>query len=750
MGGDARAGGGAGGRSGGDGGGGGVMRRRALLTRRFLPGGNAGAVLEAMRPQLARYRWRFAAVAALLPVSAGLAALLPFLIKVAVDDHVLPAVATGAIEPHRGPLLALAGLAAAVVAAGYLADALYVRILQHAGHRLLAALRETVYRRTLRLPRAYFDRNPIGSVLTRVTSDVEALGESLAGHAFSLVADLLKTAAFLGMMFWLSWEATLVLLVMLPALAFVMRFFQRRVRSSFLWARQALSQATGYLQECLAGVKTVQLYAAEAKVLAAFEGRNLRFYRAQNTSNFYDAILYSLVEGLTSLGLAVVLWYSAGALLAGVMTIGVLIAFMEYIQRLFVPVRELAQQLAVLQRALAALDHIGGLLAEPLDPAEPRAPDGEPWEPGRREPPEPVRRGPPAAGRSARADAPRPRPGDRAEHGGTEGRPAPAPGKDRGRGPPERRGHGRGGSRRGREDDACGWRGKPEAPRANGAGDSDARSAGAGAGASVGVGAGAAARFEGLDFERVRFRYSRYAPDVLRGVDLRVRRGETVAIVGATGSGKSSIARLIARAYGGYEGSIRLNGDEIASFDADEIGRLVAVVHQDVFLFHGSIEFNITLGRLDRAAAERAAREVRADEFVRDLPGGYGFEVAHGGANLSAGQAQLVSFARAVAADADLVVLDEATSSVDSMTEDLIETALARLYETRTVIAIAHRLSTIRRADRIVVLDAGEVAETGAHAELVRLGGAYARLLGDRAADGALPEDGGARGQDGS
>ena len=709
MGEDARAGGGAGGRSGGDGSGGGVMRRRALLTRRLLPGGNAGAVIEAMRPQLARYRWRFAAVAALLPVSAGLAALLPFLIKVAVDDHVLPAVATGAIEPHRGPLLALAGLAAAVVAAGYLADALYVRILQHAGHRLLAALRETVYRRTLRLPRAYFDRNPIGSVLTRVTSDVEALGESLAGHAFSLVADLLKTAAFLGMMFWLSWEATLVLLVMLPALALVMRFFQRRVRSSFLWARQALSQATGYLQECLAGVKTVQLYAAEAKVLAAFEGRNLRFYRAQNTSNFYDAILYSLVEGLTSLGLAVVLWYSAGALLAGVMTIGVLIAFMEYIQRLFVPVRELAQQLAVLQRAFAAFDHIGGLLAEPLDPAEPPDPGG----PGER-----ARREAAAAVRTAGA------------------------GEDRGRGRSDGRGHGRDHRWSGAEDGGRGRRGKPDAHPADAAPGSEARFAGGDAGGRADADADPTARFERLDFERVRFRYSPYAPDVLRGVDLRVRRGEMVAIVGATGSGKSSIVRLVARAYGGYEGSIRLNGEEITSFDADAIGRLVAVVHQDVFLFHGSIEFNVTLGRLDRAAAERAAREVRADEFVRDLPGGYGFEVAHGGANLSAGQAQLVSFARAVAADADLVVLDEATSSVDSMTEDLIETALARLYETRTVIAIAHRLSTIRRADRIVVLDAGEVVETGAHAELVRRGGAYARLLGARAADGRRPAGG--------
>ncbi len=603
-----------------------LLARLPSQWRRFARDGNAAAVIAAMRPHLFRYRWRFAAVFALLPVSAGMAALVPYLTKVAVDDYLLPAVAAGELGALREPLLALVGLAAGVVVAGYLADALYVRILQRTGHELLSALRETVYRRTLRLPRSYFDRNPIGSVLTRVTSDVEALGESLAGNALSLVADLLKTAAFLAMMFWLSWKATLVLLAMLPVLLVVMDFFQRRVRSSFLWARRALSEATGYLQECLAGVKTVQLYAAEAKVLAAFERRNRRFYSTQNTSNLYDAMLYSLVEGLTSLGLAVVLWYSAGALLAGTMTIGVLVAFMEYIQRLFVPVRELAQQLAILQRALGALDHIGGLLAEPPDPAEP------------------------------------------AELAETR-------------------------------------RGDPEAV--------------------------AAPRFERLDLEGVRFRYAPHQPEVLRGIDLEVRRGETVAIVGATGSGKSSIVRLIARAYGGYEGSIRLNGEEITSFDADRIGRMVSVVHQNVFLFHGSVEFNITLGGLEPAAAERAARQVQAAAFIRALPGGYRFEVAHGGANLSAGQAQLISFARAVAVDADLVVLDEATSSVDSMTEELIERALARLYETRTVIAIAHRLSTIRGADRIVVLEAGEVVETGTHDELVRRAGAYARLVGE-------------------
>ena len=659
-----------------------LLARLPSQWRRFARDGNAAAVIAAMHPHLSPYRWRFAAVFALLPVSAGMAALVPYLTKVAVDDYLLPAVAAGELGALREPLVALVGLAAGVVVAGYLADALYVRIVQRTGHELLSALRETVYRRTLRLPRSYFDRNPIGSVLTRVTSDVEALGESLAGNALSLIADLLKTAAFLAMMFWLSWKATLVLLAMLPVLLLVMGFFQRRVRSSFLWARRALSEATGYLQECLAGVKTVQLYAAEAKVLAAFERRNRRFYSAQNTSNLYDAILYSLVEGLTSLGLAVVLWYSAGALLAGTMTIGVLVAFMEYIQRLFVPVRELAQQLAILQRALGALDHIGGLLAEPLDPAEPFDPEAA-ARPDRRQ-----RDDVEFAGGHGRADL-------RSKAGGDPRSAAvSAPARAEVRAPSGARGTIVDGHVRERDGFA-------------------------------------AERFERLDLEGVRFRYAPHQPEVLRGIDLGIRKGETVAIVGATGSGKSSLVRLIARAYGGYEGSIRLNGEEITSFDADRIGRMVSVVHQDVFLFHGTVEFNITLGRREAAAAERAARLVRADEFIRALPGGYRFEVAHGGANLSAGQAQLISFARAVAADAELVVLDEATSSVDSMTEELIERALARLYETRTVIAIAHRLSTIRGADRIVVLDAGEVVEAGTHDELVRCAGAYARLVGE-------------------
>lgn len=580
-----------------------------------------------LRPSFRRYRWRLWLVVGLLPISAAMATLIPYLTKLAIDDHVLPAMGTGDFDAAVGPLTELVQIGFVVVLVGYVADALYVQVLQRTGQRLIAELRGIVYAHTLRLPRRYFDRNPIGAILTRVTSDIEALGESLAGNVVSLLVDLLKTFAFLAMMLFLSWRLTLVLLLGVPLLFVVIQFFQRRVRRSFFRSRQALSEATGYLQECLSGMKTIQLYAAEAKVIERFRVRNRQFYEAQNESNFYDALLYSLVEGLTSLALALVLWYAAGALLAGVVTLGVLVAFMEYIQRLFIPVRELSQQLAVLQRAMAALDHIGGLFSESVDEAE-------------------------TIGPSSNA---------------TQAQP----------------------------------------------------------------------QFESLCFEGVRFAYSPAGPEILKGIDFELHRGETLAVVGATGSGKSSLVRLLTREYGGYDGRILLNGKPLDEFSRDALRQLVSVVHQGVFLFHGSVAFNIGLERaiLDQGAIEQAARYVHADDFIRKLQGGYEFEVAYGGANLSAGQCQLIAFARAVAAQTELIVLDEATSSVDSMTEHLIDQALSRLYHDKTVIAIAHRLSTIRKADKILVLDQGKIVEAGSHETLSALGGVYAGLVGDLESD---------------
>ena len=340
-----------------------------LKRQRYLSA-HLPALIDMLRPALYKERWPLLFVVLVLPVSAAMAALIPYLTQRAVDDYILPAIGSPAPEPYLESLAAIVSVGFVVVVVGYIADALYVQVLQRSGQRLIAELRTIVFAHTLRLPRRYFDRHPTGTILTRVTTDIEALGESLAGNVLSLFVDFLKSMTFIAMMFYLSWRLTLVLLIGVPVLVFVIQYFQRRVRQAFFRARQALADATGYLQECLNGMKTVQLYNAQAKVEEQFERRNRQFYVAQNDSNFYDALLFSLVEGITTFALALALWYAAGATLEGLVTLGVLIAFMEYIQRLFVPVRELSQQLAVLQRAMAAPDHIGGLFSEPLDEAE--------------------------------------------------------------------------------------------------------------------------------------------------------------------------------------------------------------------------------------------------------------------------------------------------------------------------------------------------------------------------------------------
>ncbi len=590
-------------------------------------------------PLLKGRRLTLSLVLLLIPISAAAAMLVPYLTKLAIDNAMVPAAAARDLAPYAHYLSVIVAIALGVVVAGYIADAFYVSILQCVGQSLIADLRTQVYRRTLRLPRSYFDTHPIGTLLTRVTSDIEALGESLASGVLSLFLDLLKVTGYLAMMFVLEWRLTLVVLVLIPVMALLIRFFNNRIRATFLGARQALSEATGYLQECLSGMKTLQLFAAEHLAIETFKSKNRKFFEAQNASNFYDALMFSLVEGITTLALALLLWYSAGELLAGALTLGVLVAFMEYIQRLFVPVREFSQQVATIQRAMAALDHISELVNTPLDPAE----------------------------------------------------------LVQGKGPVP---------------------GEAEAPLA----------------------------FQTLEFRDVRFRYQSAGPEILKGISFRLDKGETLAVVGATGSGKSTLIKLLTRAYSGYEGSILLNGRELREYAAETLGRLISVVHQGVFLYQGSVAFNIGLGRpgVEDAVVERAARYVSAHDFIARLEGGYQSPIAPGGANLSAGQCQLISFARAVAAETELIVLDEATSSVDSLTEHLIQQAVGRLYQDKTVIAIAHRLSTIRNAHTILVMDNGRIAESGTHDQLLAKGGLYADLVGqleqEQAPNAAAPE----------
>lgn len=575
---------------------------------------------QLLAPLLARQRRDLLIVLLLLPLAALAAMLVPYLTKVAIDDYIVPAQQAGTLAGVYGPLLELVGLGLGLVVIGYFAEAGYVVMVQRVGQRLIHDLRGVVYRHTLRLPRRYFDDHPIGAVLTRVTSDMEALGEGLASGVLTLFLECLKALAFLVMMFVLDWRLTLVLLLTFPVVGLLIGFFQSRVRRSFFAARQALAVATGYLQEALNGIKTVQLYNAEQQVIARFRDKNTRYYHAQNVSNLYDALLFSLVEGVSTLALALLLWYAGGALLAGTLTLGVLVAFMEYSQRLFTPIRELAQQLAVLQRSLAALEHIHEVCEAESDPAE--------------------------TAQTA----------------------------------------------------------KPVVT----------------------------APFRRLVFDNVHFRYRAHENDVLNGVSFTLERGQTLALVGATGSGKSTVIRLLTRAYGGHRGAIRLNDVDINTIPAPDLSHLIATVPQQAFLYHGTVAFNIGLNRpgLSRERIEQAARYVNAHAFIERLPGGFDALIQQGGANLSAGQAQLLALARAVAVDSELIILDEATSSVDSLTEQLIQEAVERIYRDKTVIAIAHRLSTIRHADTILVLDRGQIVEAGSHAELLERGGAYAELVG--------------------
>lgn len=578
-----------------------------------------GVLYPLLAPLLHAQRKRLLLVLGLMPVAALMTLVVPYLTKVAIDDYIVPAADAGSMTEVRGALIVLVLLGVVAVILGYLADALYTVNLQRVGQTLIDGLRRRVYARTLRLPRRYYDDHPTGTLLTRVTSDMEALGEGLASGVLGLLMDSLKTLAILAMMLLLDWRLTLVLLLMAPVLIVLVNFFQSRLRRAYLASRQALAEATGYLQEVLSGIKTVQLYNAEQLAIRRFERRNRAFLDAQTNANAYDALLFSLVEGVTTLALALLLWYAAGELLAGLLTLGLLVAFMEYIQRLFVPVREFAQQIAVLQRALGALDHIAQICREPLDPAETPDPDGAPLAP-----------------------------------------------------------------------------------------------------------------FRALEFAQVGFRYREHEADVLEAVSFTLARGQTLAVVGPSGSGKSTLIRLLTRTYGGYRGSIRINDEELDGIPADRLARRIAVVHQHVFLYQGTLAFNIGLDRpgIDRTRIGAVARYVNLAPLLQRLPGGLDARIEAGGGNLSAGEAQLIALARAVAEDTDVIVLDEATSAIDSMTEALIQQAIGRLYRDKTVIAIAHRLSTVRDADQILVMDGGRVVERGRHAELLAHGGLYAELVG--------------------
>jgi len=551
---------------------------------------------------------------AMLPLSVISSLLFPWLIIQVIDVHL--------VQGNMDDLWRHIFYLLFVLVVNYVVDSTYAYNLRKTGQYAITDMRSALFARVLKLPRSYFDNTPTGVTLSRLTSDLETIGESFVQSIVGLVKDSINTIALLVMMMFINWQLTLIVLIVMPPVMYLTVYVRNRLRAVNLITRSTLARGIGYLQEALLGVKTVQFYRAEEQVERNYKVFNDKFLKAQKKANKYDAILFAFISGVTSITIALMIWYGSGMVIEQALTLGVLIAFINTLEKVFVPIRDFTSQIASIQRSFAAFDHIEELFVEPME---------------------------------------------------EDGRDLQAADK--------------------------------VAPQLT--------------------------KFISLEFKNVSFRYTPELPYVLKDVSFLLEKGKQIALVGSTGSGKSTIIRLISKTYQDYEGSILLNGIELSEISIDDCIHLFSLMMQDVYLFEESIKFNIALGKPEITAVEveQAARYVYADKFIQHLPNGYDFRLEKNGTNLSNGQTQLISFARAVAQGGQVMMLDEATSSVDSITENLIQRAMQRLFAEKTVIAVAHRLSTIRHSDTILVLEKGKVVERGNHQELIALEGIYAGLL---------------------
>jgi ATP-binding cassette subfamily B multidrug efflux pump len=565
------------------------------------------ALLRRLWRYIRPYRGQFILAVVCLPLTSAFLLAQPYILKLAVDNYIAHNDAAGLT---RAGLLFVTALVGEFIFF-YLQYQATMTVAQHS----LSDLRVELFTHLQELPASFFDRNPVGRLVTRLTTDVDAINEAFTAGTLTIFMDVLTLVGIIVIMLTINVKLTFVTLALLPPLLVAMNFLRVRSRDTYRVIRERLARINAFLQETLSGIAVVQLFAQEKKLFAEFDDRNREFRDANHLSNIYEATLFSLVEAVGSISIALMLWYGAVQIGTGAVALGTLVAFIEYLQKFFVPIREFGTKYTTMQSAMTAVERVFQLLDTPVtitSPSQPRAPER-------------------VLGR--------------------------------------------------------------------------------------------------IVFDRVWFAYK--GDDwVLRDVSFVLEPGQKIALVGATGAGKSTISKLLNRFADVQRGRILIDGVDVRDWDLKALRRQIGIVLQDVFLFAGDVATNITLGRDDitQADLERAASYVNAHRFIDQLPRRYQEPIRERGSNLSGGQRQLLSFARALAYNPAILVLDEATSSVDPETELWIQDAMTNLMAGRTTIVIAHRFSTIQNADRIIVLHKGQVREIGTHQELIDQRGIYWRL----------------------
>lgn len=531
----------------------------------------------------------------------------PYLIQLSLDNHVAIGDVDGLVKLTILILIILLFQTAIQFWNGYVTGWI--------GQQVIMDLRNHVYKKINQMKQQFFDKTPVGNLVTRCVSDIETIAELFSSGIITISGDILQLIAITGFMFYIDWQLSLITLSVLPLLLYASHIFRIKVKYSFQDVRTAVSKLNSFVQERLTGMQVVQLYGRESVEYNKFEAINKEHYKANERSVLYYSIFFPVIEIITAISLALLVWWGTKELLGeGITSFGKLTAFIIYINMFFRPVRLLADRFNTIQMGMVAAERIFNLL-DNKNNLEQR--EGSYYKP-------------------------------------LDGN---------------------------------------------------------------------------LSFSDVWFAYQDET-FVIKGLSFDLKKGETLAIVGETGSGKSSIINLIMGFYPYNKGSIKLDGVELNEWDIVQLRSKISIVLQDVFLFSGSILDNITLNKpgISREKVEQISKELGADEFIQKLPGTYDYKVMERGNTLSMGQKQLISFVRAMVVDPAILILDEATSSVDSETEEIIQYAISNMMKNRTSIVIAHRLSTIENANQIMVLDKGNVIEIGSHAYLMQQGTHYKKL----------------------